>query len=68
MVSYAEAQVYLFTEISEILLRFPAIVMVFDCPKDMSSFLLPSVVGYSSVAAPLVLFVPLAYEFLLIRI
>lgn len=37
MVSYTDAQIYLFTQISEILRRFPAIRMAFDCPEDLRS-------------------------------
>lgn len=37
MVSYTGAQIYLFTQIPELLRRFPAIVMAFDCPEDLSS-------------------------------
>lgn len=39
MVSYTDAQIYLFTQISEILQRFPPIVVAFGCPEDLSSSL-----------------------------
>lgn len=83
MVSYTEAQIYLFTQISEILLRFPTIVMAFECPKDTCLPPQPSCVARKGTAEGMkggwvseeqrctlssALFGPLARQFLLIRI
>lgn len=82
MVSYTNTQIYLFMQISEILLRFLTVMMAFDCPEYHSSSPLLQLCCYQRHSwwdaqfdlvsgrqiQSLPLFGHLAHQFLLIRI